>query len=408
MRLLRALVPFAPFAVILAGAALVAAHLGAVPATLTGLKLYGADALLAVGALVALAFQRGRALLALLILAIAYAGLKGLASDVAASFTARTVYGAACIAVPLNLGVLSWLRERGIANAYGARRGVALLAQVVLIALVVSSRRAEVTGWLYLRYVHAAWLPRTPVPQLALALIALAMTSSLAAWIVKRSPIDLALGAANAAFGIAAHGFASRDYFALFIAAAALIMTVAVLQDGLRMAFRDELTGLRSRRALNERLAGLGRRYAIAMLDVDHFKRVNDLHGHDTGDQVLRFIASRLARLGGGCTAYRYGGEEFALVFPGRSAEEALPYLEALREEIAGYALGIRRNDRPRSKRAAQRRRGTGQPARSLTVTVSIGLTERTAEQATADAVMSAADRALYRAKRAGRNRVVQ
>jgi len=405
---LRALAAVGLPVAVLAAAALAASHLNALPPSLAALTLYGADGLLAVGVVVAVAFGRGRALYALIVLGLGYVALHNLASGAPGSFAIRTIYGAACVAVPLNLGISSALRERGIANTYGARRGIALMLQLALIGLIVSSGHTEVTAWLYARPVELTWLPRTPVPQLSLALTALAVLGSLAAWLVKRSPIDLALAAAAAAFGLAAHRAGSRDEVVVFIAAAALMLIIAILQDALRMAFRDELTELLSRRALNERLAGLGARYAIAMLDVDHFKRINDVYGHDTGDQVLRMIASRLARARGGCIAYRYGGEEFALLFPGRSADEALPHLEALRKDIAGYALGIRRSDRPQSKRSGQRRRGAAQPERSLSVTVSIGLAERTAQHDSADAVMGAADRALYRAKRGGRNAVIR
>ena len=95
------------------------------------------------------------------------------------------------------------------------------------------------------------------------------------------------------------------------------MVAIAVLQDTFRMAFRDELTGIPSRRALNERLAALGNRYTIAMLDVDHFKNFNDTYGHDLGDQVLKMVAAHIAGVGGGGKAFRYGGEEFTVLFPG-------------------------------------------------------------------------------------------
>ena len=94
-----------------------------------------------------------------------------------------------------------------------------------------------------------------------------------------------------------------------------LILVAAVAHEAYQMAFRDELTGLPGRRALNERLQRLGRSYVIAMADVDHFKKFNDTHGHDVGDQVLRLVAAQLRKIGGGGKAYRYGGEEFTLVF---------------------------------------------------------------------------------------------
>jgi len=193
---------------------------------------------------------------------------------------------------------------------------------------------------------------------------------------------------------------------ALWFSAAALALAIAVLQDTFRMAFRDELTGLPSRRALNEALAGLGSRYAIAMLDVDHFKKFNDTHGHDVGDQVLRMVASRLRKIGGGGKAYRYGGEEFTLVFPGKSMQACLPHLEDIRQMIEGYAMHLRdRGSRPGDDRQGRSRR-SGQGSQTISVTISIGVAERDAEQRTPEEVVKAADQALYAAKSGGRNRV--
>src|SRR3989441_13015310 len=98
------------------------------------------------------------------------------------------------------------------------------------------------------------------------------------------------------------------------------------------MAYQDSLTGLPARRALNEALLRLGGHYTVAMLDVDHFKRINDHHGHDVGDQVLKMIAAKLAQVTGGGKAYRYGGEGVAGIFAGRGAEGRLSGLGGQRE----------------------------------------------------------------------------
>ena len=160
------------------------------------------------------------------------------------------------------------------------------------------------------------------------------------------------------------------------------------------------------RRALNERLQRLGRSYVIAMADVDHFKKFNDTHGHDVGDQVLRLVASKLSKIGGGGRAYRYGGEEFALVFAGKTLEECMPHLEVIRESIATYNIQLRNQDsRPQDdQQGRQKRAGSG--ATSVSVTVSIGVAERQ-EQRTPEKVLKSADEALYSAKGAGRNCVV-
>jgi PleD family two-component response regulator len=150
----------------------------------------------------------------------------------------------------------------------------------------------------------------------------------------------------------------------------------------------------------------LGNQYAIAMVDVDHFKKFNDTHGHDVGDQVLRMVAARIAAVGGGGRPFRYGGEEFTVLFPGRGARDALPWLEALRESVEAYTLALRGQDRPASPRDGKDRRGAGSRARAVSVTVSIGVAERSEKYPTPEDVIQAADRALYRAKNRGRNQV--
>jgi diguanylate cyclase (GGDEF)-like protein len=180
------------------------------------------------------------------------------------------------------------------------------------------------------------------------------------------------------------------------------------MQESHRLAFKDELTGLPGRRALEEYLPALGPVFTAAMVDVDHFKKFNDSHGHDIGDQVLKLVATQLAQVGGGGTAYRYGGEEFCVLFPGQHIAAVLPHLETLRRRIENYAMAVRSSERPRDVEKGKKQRG-GQPTQQmLSVTVSIGAAERSAGQESPALVLKAADVGLYRAKQAGRNRVSQ
>ncbi|MBU0900626.1 MAG: GGDEF domain-containing protein [Gammaproteobacteria bacterium] len=183
-----------------------------------------------------------------------------------------------------------------------------------------------------------------------------------------------------------------------------LMLIAAVAHEAYQMAFRDELTGLPGRRALNERLQRLGRSYVIAMADVDHFKKFNDTYGHDVGDQVLRLVARQLSKIGGGGKAYRYGGEEFTLVFPGKTLEECLPHLEVVRQAIAAYRIQLRDpHTRPQDDTQGRARRA-GSVASHVSVTVSMGVAERGLERRNPEEVLKAADQALYSAKSAGRN----
>jgi diguanylate cyclase (GGDEF)-like protein len=184
-----------------------------------------------------------------------------------------------------------------------------------------------------------------------------------------------------------------------------VLLIYGVLTDSYQMAFTDELTGIPARRALLQSSISLGKKYTVAMMDVDHFKKFNDTYGHDVGDQVLRMVAAKINQVKGGGKAYRYGGEEFTVVFPSKSVNYAIPYLEQVRETIANYAMTIRDQDRPEDSKEGKSQRtksATGQ--KSVTVTISIGVAEREGELKDFDQVMKQADEALYRAKQAGRN----
>src|SRR5437879_6962780 len=116
------------------------------------------------------------------------------------------------------------------------------------------------------------------------------------------------------------------------------------------MAYQDGLTGLPGRRAFAEALLRLGGQYSVAMVDVDHFKRFNDTYGHDVGDQVLKMVAARLGGVGGGGASYRYGGEEFAVLFPGKAAAQAEPAMEEVRQRIERSTFTVRGRVRPRAR----------------------------------------------------------
>jgi diguanylate cyclase (GGDEF)-like protein len=195
----------------------------------------------------------------------------------------------------------------------------------------------------------------------------------------------------------------SSDALLLYAGTAGLILVFAVLEHGYDIAFRDELTGLPGRRAFNNMMMQLGGVYAMAMCDVDHFKKFNDSFGHDAGDQVLRKVATRLSQVGGGGRAFRYGGEEFLIVFRGRSARQAEPFVESLRRAIADEGFVLRDPDRP-----ARKPRSSGHPvdtsARKVKISLSIGIAERSKRHSTPELVLDAADAALYRAKEDGRN----
>jgi diguanylate cyclase (GGDEF)-like protein len=163
-----------------------------------------------------------------------------------------------------------------------------------------------------------------------------------------------------------------------------------------RLATRDELTGLLNRReydrVLNEeedRAERFGNTLALVILDLDHFKAINDTHGHSAGDAVLREVARRLAgTIRTVDRAARIGGEEFALVLVQTDRRSAL--------EVARRAIGLVANEPIKAG-----------PGISIAVTASAGVAEFPSDAKSAGALFAAADKALYAAKSGGRNRAV-
>ncbi len=316
---------------------------------------------------------------------------------------------AAVVLLPLNFGLLAVLKERGMMTFDGLLKVGIVAAQAFgvwwiargngpnLAAPVAWSRGFDVGAGL-------PWIARLSFAVGALALVTLVFS--------RRTKVEQGLLWALVAMFLSVSqieaGPSGRASDALYFysGTAGLVLVFAVLEHGYDIAYRDELTGLPGRRAFNNVTAQLGGTYAIAMCDVDHFKKFNDTYGHDAGDQVLRMVAAELSQVGGGGRAFRYGGEEFLVVFRGRSAKEAEPFAEALRRSIADRGFVLRSPDRPARKPGpAKEAKQTSAPR--VNISISIGIAERSKRHSTPELVLEAADATLYRAKEAGRNRLM-
>ena len=320
---------------------------------------------------------------------------------------AAVVFHLCCLLLPLLYGLFAaWQERTHLFQDMVARFAVLLVFGSVALSLEQSYPEALLNWLAEIRWpaLHGAWM----------SLIQLSYPVFLAAFVLLgvqywRHPRPLhaaQLVGLLGLFWMLPKTFILPFTLNLLCRQVMLMIAAAVAHEAYQMAFRDELTGLPGRRALNERLQRLGRNYVLAMSDVDHFKKFNDTHGHDVGDQVLRLVASKLSKIGGGGRAYRYGGEEFALVFAGKTLEECLPHLEVIREAIATYNIHLRNPDsRPQDDQQGRQRRA-GAAATTVAVTVSIGAAERQ-EQRTPEEVLKSADQALYSAKGAGRNCVM-
>ncbi len=422
----RVVEPFVVPAIVLVTAVIAAVILSSQPLATTGLL---PAAILPIGVFLSLWFNRGRAFLALVSMFLAYAGYALAAQPDAATFAERAVLGGIAIFVPLNVALILILPERGVLHFRSYRWLLLLAAESLLVAWIASAGNSPLSGIAW-QSVLDHWLLRPdPTPLLARVLFAAAVALAAARVLENRAPVEIGLASALLAFFIGCTWSDPPAGFPVFVAAAGAMLLIAVLQESHRMAFRDELTGLPGRRALEEQLLGLGPVFTVAMVDVDHFKKFNDTHGHDVGDQVLRMVGARLAQVGGGGRAYRYGGEEFSVLFADKTVAEALPHLEAVRSAIENHSLIPRAEERRQSKRDEADRRanvrrskaGVGRNSqgsarqandeadietRSLSVTVSIGVAQRNRRLHTPAMVLRAADEALYRAKHAGRNRI--
>lgn len=180
---------------------------------------------------------------------------------------------------------------------------------------------------------------------------------------------------------------------------------LVIIIDAYFLAYRDDLTSLPSRRALNQLAMSLGRKYTVAMLDIDHFKKFNDTYGHDIGDQVLKLVAAKIGSVKGGGKAFRYGGEEFTIVFPRKTLEQALPELEAVRQAIQDYEIVIRQPQRKTKQDRKTKKNSKQSDFKTVKVTISIGVAIRNSKQSF-EQVLKLSDQALYKAKKNGRNNV--
>jgi diguanylate cyclase (GGDEF)-like protein len=351
-------------------------------------------------------FNRCRLLLAMLGLGVFYWLLQNQLQVSLSQPEAGRLYLAVSLGVPLLCLYLLLVPETGIWNLQGLI--VSLLFLFLAFACAGLAFWLPGSGEAAADYYRAHPTEGYVLSYGATLLMALVLVVGLVLMVLRNEETEAALLGVLAALYLTLALLHLEDISIVMCVAAGLCLVWGLLRSTHAMAYRDELTGLLGRRALGERLGRLGRRYCIAMLDVDHFKRFNDTHGHDVGDEVLRMVSSHISRVGGG-TAYRYGGEEFCVVFPRRSVEEAAAALDVVREQISEYRMSIRDRDRRpvRSRDGARKRGATRLGSSHVAVTISAGVAQRSEDYPKADSVVMIADKMLYRAKKAGRNRVV-
>jgi diguanylate cyclase (GGDEF)-like protein len=306
------------------------------------------------------------------------------------------------VLLPLNLILLSVIQERGIFTIRGIGRLGLILIQPVIVYALILDNDIRIFKILDHQFFDISGLSTVHLTQPILLIFILSSVFLIIRFFLKRGVLDSGFFWALLAAFLALAARGERSHSTFYFATAGLILVISVLEASYMMAFRDELTGLPGRRALQETFLKLASSYTLAMVDIDHFKKLNDRYGHDVGDQVLRMVASRLAKVDGGGKTFRYGGEEFTILFSGRSVKETYKIVDNLRRTIAANPFVIRSKKRPQKK--PENLKSVPRSEKKVTIKVSIGMAERCERYPTPHEVMKAADKALYRAKTSGRN----
>ena len=369
------------------------------------------------GLLLAWRFHSSRVLFALITLLLAYRALDFFANgSMSSSGPGHIAFEAIAFLLPVNFVILAAVRERGLVLPSIAFNFCLLFVEAVFVAMVCRPGQTIGPGFLHSVPLGQDLFRWTIIPPPALLMFISAFAILLTRFLLYRKPVESGLFWSLAAtfLGLQAGGLGRSPR--AYIATGGLILVSSIIENSYHLAYHDELTGLPARRAFNEALLGLEEPYVLAVVDIDHFKKFNDTFGHDTGDEVLRMVASRLARVTGGGQAFRVGGEEFSVLFPGKSLAETFPHLESLRADIEASTFrprgGIERRVTPRGpdrrnvRRKNIRPRAAPSQGHLLSVTVSIGAAVPTVQTQLVEEVIKAADKALYRAKQSGRNRV--
>jgi diguanylate cyclase (GGDEF)-like protein len=358
-------------------------------------------AIFLIGSVISWRFNRSREFFILIILALCFVSIKYLPGTIVKSTQIADIFLIVSLVMPVNIALFSFFKERGIVSLWGFIRIGVILSQFVFSFWIIRSGQRE-----FLNLINKNILPVnlhsiTSISQVSIIAFATTLIILIMRQISYKSSQDISFIGVLVALFFVLHNN-NPILYPIFFATSGIILITSIIQDSYSMAFSDELTGLPSRRALKQDMMKLGINYVIAMLDIDFFKKFNDTYGHDTGDEVLKLVASTIKDVTGGGKSFRYGGEEFTILFPGKNINDVLPHLEELRDKISKRGFTLR--GKGRSKNKSKSRSQRSKPSKQIFITVSIGVSQKSEKHKTPDAVMKSADTALYRAKKKGRN----
>lgn len=355
-----------------------------------------------IGLIISFKFNRSREFFIFIILTLSFVLINYINGSIGEENNTQDIYLIICFLIPMNVLVFSLLNERGILSLWGGIRISFIAFQLLFSNWIITAEGRELLTFFKKDLLPMELEKVTPITEIALLAFLIAFILLIIRQVLLKSTQDIYLVGVLFSLFLILHNFSNQVLNLVFFIVSGVMLIVSVIQYSYSIAFYDELTGLPSRRALKQDMMKLGINYSIAMLDIDFFKKFNDTYGHDTGDEVLRLVASIIKDVSGGGKAYRYGGEEFTILFPSRSIGDVLPHLEELREKISKRGFYVRSKNRPKKK--PKKPTSNSRASKPIRITVSIGVAQKNERNKTPDTVLKSADSALYRAKKKGRN----
>ncbi len=329
-------------------------------------------------------FNRTKFIFAILPLILLYASFSFLPQD-----KSKVIFELFSLIYPVHLLVFLLFKERGFFTLWGSLKLLLFLVEVGIVAWFVEFPNQLITKIFSLRIFAFNLVPLSDISfvigvAVLLVMLLLVLFGRLVIYYASYVVILIT-------FYLGLYFMKYPHALEHSLIAIDLIVLILLVREAYRLAYFDELTSLPGRRALIEDMAKLGRKYSLAMVDIDFFKKFNDTYGHDTGDEVLKMVATKLAEVGGG-KSYRYGGEEFTILFPSRELDESYIFADILRENIATSPFIVR------GKKTSKK----------IFINISVGIVQSNSKDNEPFDAMKRADKALYKAKETGRNKVVK
>lgn len=347
-------------------------------------------------------FSSSRMILSLLVLALADRALVVLpANGGDQEAVSQTIVAITAFLVPLNLLAFSILKEDSISTFRGVMRVVLVLVQPFLLLWLCLPDQQVLTSSFTWQYIPSRYTDWTPIPQPALVAFAIAGLLHVIRFALHRDPLEggaiWALCAIFVAYHTSRYGWQPTNFFMT----AGLILFITLLQSFYRQTYRDELTGIPGRLAYDEAIGQLGKRFSVAVIGIDQLTQYANIHGKSVSVQILKLVAPRIQAACSDGQIFRTTGEEFTVLFPGKSITDTMGTLDIVRKSVEAIGLFLRGRDRVWEQRGIQE---AGSRDRALPITLSIGVGEKLTDSATLTLVIKSAYRGLYEAKGIGGN----